>query len=182
MVLFKPVAAPSPKFDMNPSPLPWEEGLGQAVFTDVNLARGTEGALLLRNLIAFPRVMTLSVVALFRQALVHGSGTRGHNSPTFSESMGGDSVGTGIVLFGLHFRDGASHRNLDERSDSGRLHSLRGSGGGFTGSHDFWAPLPSPGDLEIFVAWPAAGIPETRTVLDGSRIVDAAAALARRWS
>jgi hypothetical protein len=130
------------------------------------------------NLVTFPTVMTMSVVALFRQPLVDGPGSRGLNSPTF-QTMG--EVGTGVVLFGLRFSDGSIHRNLDDRGSKGRLGTRGGSGGGFTGSQEFWAPLP-PGDFEIWVAWPAAGIPETGTVLDGTRVRNTATALTPLWS
>jgi hypothetical protein len=161
--------------------MPWEDGLGQTVFNDVVLGTGPDGVLLLRNLIAFPSVMTLFVVALFRQQLVHGQGTRGHNCPRFAPWISGDAVGTGIVLFGLQFSDGTRYRNLDERGSPGHLPSLRGGGGGFTGEHDFWAPLPTPGELEVWVAWPAAQLPETQTLLDAAQIRATAAALRPPW-
>jgi len=88
---------------------------------------------------------------------------------------------TGIVLFGLRFSDGSCYRNLDERGSAGHLGGLQGGSRGFTGYRDFWAPLPPPGDLELWAAWPAAQIAETRTVLDGSLIGDSAAALRPPW-
>jgi hypothetical protein len=179
---FEPVAVPAPQFEEGRTRLPWEEGLGQSVFTDVELANGPDGALLLRNLVVFRTVITLNVVALFRQPLVHGSGTAGHNSPTFSDGRGVREIGTGFVLFGLRLSDGSTYRNLDDRNSKGRLGSRSGGGGGFAGSHEFWAPVPPPGDFEIWVAWPAAGIPETRTVLDGTRVRDTAAALTPLWT
>jgi hypothetical protein len=53
---------------------------------------------MLRSLIVFPKVMTLSVVAPFRLALVQGPGTRADNSPRFGHSISDESLGTGIVL------------------------------------------------------------------------------------
>lgn len=182
MTFFEPIEVAAPEFAEEGRPLPWDDGLGRTVFTDVNLAHGSDGAILLRNLIAFPTVMTLAVVALFRRPLVHGPGTRGNNHPTFSEPMGVGSVGTGVVLFGLRFNDGTTFRNLDDKSSQGRLRGLGGGGRAFTGFYDFWAPLPPSGDMEIWVAWPAAGISETRTLLDGTRVTDAASALAAPWT
>jgi hypothetical protein len=182
VAFFEPVDVPPPRFDTQSWAPPWEQGLGMSVFTDVDLARGPDGAVLLRNLVALPTVMTLNVIALFRRPLVHGPGTRGHNSPAFSQLMGDEEVRTGIVLFGLRFSDGSTYRNLDDRGSKGRLQSMGGGGGGFTGFQEFWAPVPPPGDLEIWVTWPAAGIPETRTVLDGTRVRDTAAALTPLWS
>jgi hypothetical protein len=179
---FDPVPTPLPSFDPVQRPGPWEEGLGKTVFNDVVLGRGPDGLLMLRNLIAFPNVMTLSVVALFRHPLVQGPGTRGHNSPRFVRLIGDESFGTGIVMFGLRFSDEARYRNLDARGSPEHLRSLRGGGGGFTGNHEFWAPLPTPGELEVWVAWPAARIPETQTLLDATLIRNTAAALPPPWS
>jgi hypothetical protein len=182
VTFFEPVDPPPPTFDRERKPLPWEEGLGQTVYTDVELGRGPDGMLRLRSLVAFPKVMTLSVVALFRHPLVYGPGTRGHNSPTFGPSIPDESVRTGIVLFGLCFSDGSRYRNLDERGSPGHLGGLRSNSGGFTGDHEFWAPLPPPGQLEVWVAWPAARIPETCTVLDATQIGESAAALRPPWT
>ena len=46
----------------------------------------------------------------------------------------------------------------------------------------FGAPLPPPGDLEVWVAWPAAQIPETRKLWDSSLIRETATALQPPWS
>ena len=182
MAFFEPIEIAAPEFAEESKPLPWDDGLGRIVFTDVNLAHSPDGAILLRNLIAFPTVVTLGVVALFRRPLVDGPGTRGNNSPTFREPLGVESVGSGIVLLGVRYSDGMTFRNLDDRSGEGKLRSLRFSGNGVEGSCDCWAPLPPPGDVEVWVAWPAAGIPETRTILDGTRVSDAAAALESLWA
>jgi hypothetical protein len=80
VAFFESADTPAPRFDPERMPLPWEDGLGQTVFTDVILAKGSDGLLMLRNLIAFPKVMTLSVVALFRNPLVQGPGTRGQTA------------------------------------------------------------------------------------------------------
>jgi hypothetical protein len=178
---FEPVATPPPHFDGERPPLPWQEGLGKTVFSDVVLGEGPDGVLMLRHLVVFPKVMTLWVVALFRHPLVHGPGTRGHTSPSFGRWPGDDFVGTGIVMLGLRFNDETRYRNLDARGSPGRLASLRSGAGAFTGDAEFWAPLPPPGELEVWAAWPAARIAETRTLLDGSRIGDVARSLPPAW-
>lgn len=161
--------------------MPWQEGLGKTAFSDVALGRGLDGVLMLRNIIVFPKVMTLSVTELLRHPLVHGAGTRGHNSPAFGRWIGDESTRTGLVLFELRFSDGVRYHNLDARGSAGRLGNLRGGGGSFTGDAEFWAPLPSPGELEVWVAWPTAQIPETRTLLDGSLIRAIAESLPPTW-
>jgi hypothetical protein len=95
VAFFEPVNPSPPRFDRERTPMPWEEGLGQTVYEDVVLAKGADGLVMLRSLIAFPKVMTLSVVALFRNPLVQGSGTRGDNSPTFGHSISDESLGRG---------------------------------------------------------------------------------------
>ncbi len=123
---------------------------------------------MLRSLVAFPRVMTwpwwhCSGIPLSKDPK-HAVMTR----PTFGYSISDETPGTGIVLLGLCFSDGFSYRNLDERGSAGHLGGLQGGSRAFTGYRDFWAPLPTPGELEVWVAWPAAQIPETRTLLDAS--------------
>lgn len=129
MAFFEPIEIAAPVFAEEARRLPWDDGLGRTVFTDVKLAHSPDGTILLRNLIAFPTVVTLSVVALFRRPLVDGPGTRGNNSPTFNESLGGGSVGSGIILLGVRYSDGTIFRNLDDRSGQGKLRNLSGSSG-----------------------------------------------------
>jgi hypothetical protein len=144
------------------------------VFTELLLAQSPEGALLLRELIAFPTVMTLAVVAQLRRPLIDGPGMRGHNCPTFSTSSRQGDLGTGFVPFGLRFSDGSCWYNLSESGSHDRLLSIRGSGGSHQGEHEFAAAIPPEGELEVWVAWPAAGITEVRTTLDAAPIRRAA--------
>jgi hypothetical protein len=182
VAFFPLVDPPTPNFDGTAAdPPPWEDGFGRSVFRDVMLARGSEGAVLLRNVVAYPSVMALSVIARLRHPLVQGPGTRGHNCPTFS-NMGEESVKTGIVLFGLRFSDGSSYHNLAKRGSEESLQSLGGGANAYRGEHEFVAGLPPEGDLEIWVAWPAVAIPETRTVLEGAPIREAASSLRSLWA
>jgi hypothetical protein len=138
VAFFESADTPAARFDRERAPLPWEEGLGQTVVTDVILAKGSDGLLMLRNLVAFPKVMTLSVVALFRNPLAQGTSTRGQNSPTFGHSFRDKPFGAGIVLTGLRFGDGSCYRNLDERGSPGHLGGLHGGSRGFTAYRDFF--------------------------------------------
>ena len=57
-----------------------------------------------------------------------------------------------------------------------------GGGDGRTWHHDHWLwPPPPPGDLEIVVAWPARGIPETRARLAGELIEEARGRIIEAW-
>jgi hypothetical protein len=177
---FEPVNVRQPKFGRERNPVPWEDGFGQTVFSDVNLARGPDGMLMMRNLIVFPRVMTFAVVALLRNPLVEGPGTLSDNCVTFS-SYEEQSVATGIVLLGLRFSDGTEFRNLNKPGSAGHLENLGGGGSDSIAEYEFFAPLPPPGDVEVWTAWPAAQIQETRTVLDGGQIAQTASALHPPW-
>jgi hypothetical protein len=42
-------------------------------------------------------------------------------------------------------------------------------------------PLTSPGPMEVWVAWPGADVPETKTVLDGDAIREAGLRCHQLW-
>jgi len=52
--------------------------------------------------------------------------------------------------------------------------SIRGSGGSRQGEQEFTAAIPPEVDVEVWVAWPAAGITEVSTTLDAGPIRRAA--------
>lgn len=157
-------------FKANPQdPMPWEQGLGKTVVTDVVLAHGHEGAILLRSVLAYPTVMTFDLIAQLRRPLLDGPGTRGNNAPRLF-ARANDPPSTGFVLFGLLFSDGSRLFNFSGDEGVGTLKSLRGSGGSYQGQQTFVAPLPPEGRIEVWVAWPAASIPETLTILDADLI------------
>jgi hypothetical protein len=84
VAFFPQIDVPRATFKSEDEPaLPWQQGFGHVVFTDILLAQSPEGTLLLRELIVFPAAMTLAVVAQLRRPLVDGPGTRGHNGPKF---------------------------------------------------------------------------------------------------
>ena len=65
MGFFPPISVGAPTFKDSPQdPMPWEQGFGKTAITDVVLAEGREGAVLLRSVIAYPSVMTLVTVPL----------------------------------------------------------------------------------------------------------------------
>ena len=61
-----------------------------------------------------------------------------------------------------------------------------GGGGGGGGGHfrfEHWVfPMPTPGPLEVFADWPAAGIEEAMIVINGDDIRDAAQHAIVLWS
>jgi hypothetical protein len=149
--------------------MPWEQGFGKTAFTDVVLAHSREGAVLLRSVIAYDWVMTLDVTAQLRQPLLDGPGTRGHNAPRLFARTS-DSLSTGFVLFGLLFSDGSRLLNFGQDKGHVTMQSPLGSSGAYQGHQTFVVPLPPEGRVEAWVAWPAASIPETLTVLDAEAI------------
>jgi len=102
MAFFPQIDPPRATFTSENEPaLPWQQGFGHVVFSESLLAQSPEGAVQLRELIAFPTIMTLAVVAQLRRPLIEGPGTRGNNCPTFSTSSPHGDPGTGFVPFGL---------------------------------------------------------------------------------
>jgi hypothetical protein len=171
VAFFSPTDMPPPSFKEDcQAVVPWEEGFGKQVMSDVTLARNSDGAVLLRELVAFPSCITLRIVAQLRRPLVDGPGTRGQNSPRMSTSPGSDSFGTGFVLFGLRFSDGRCFRNTSKRGSKDHLLGVRGGGSSYRGEHEFTVTVPTEGDLELWVAWPAVGLAETCTTLDAGPI------------
>ncbi|MET4612471.1 hypothetical protein ABIC28_003464 [Rhodococcus sp. PvR044] len=91
-----------------------------------------------------------------------------------------ESGHTPPTLFGIEDSAGTISPNLP-RTRSG----LRpGSGGGGMASHAMnysLTPLPAPGPMQIYVAWPHFGINETRFDFDTTAIHEAAAQVIALW-
>jgi hypothetical protein len=57
-----------------------------------------------------------------------------------------------------------------------------GGGGGRTYDHNMWlSPVPPAGPLTFICRWPAFGIQESHTELDGTQISDALARVETLW-
>lgn len=96
-------------------------------------------------------------------------------------------------LFGLHFSDGRSVTNVrigelrpraEPYPDAPILCPAGGSGssnGGNATLEFFLNPLPPPGVLTVYAAWPAMDIAEVRRELDATAIVEAAARAVVLW-
>lgn len=89
------------------------------------------------------------------------------------------------LLLGLEYADGRRASTLDDRRlrgprpelDDRQLVLTQEGGGGGDQSVDqrYWvSPLPSAGPVTFVLAWAAFGMPESRTVVDGSAILAAA--------
>lgn len=91
------------------------------------------------------------------------------------------------MLLGVEFADGrrclATPRGQEANPADEPLVLTSGSegGSGDASAHWFLSPFPPPGDLRFHCAWPAAGIPETTTVVPADRLHDAAGRVQQLW-
>jgi hypothetical protein len=96
------------------------------------------------------------------------------------------------LLLGLEYPDGQRASTLRDMrmhrpgpTEAGQpliLVQHRGGGGEQGVDHIYWvSPLPPDGPVTFVLAWPAFGLPESRTVLDGAAIRAAAASSQVLW-
>jgi hypothetical protein len=95
------------------------------------------------------------------------------------------------ILLGIEFADGRRCTSVprehpppgfEASADQPSLWA-RGGGGSIRSTSVSWflSPLPPPGDLRIFFAWPAAGLPETTAALPADDILRAASRARELW-
>jgi len=96
------------------------------------------------------------------------------------------------LLVGIEYPDGRRASSLGDiralrpgavmEDDRLVLVPQGGSGAELAVDQGFWvAPLPPPGPVTVVVTWPGFGLEETRTVLDGDRLLTAATASQILW-
>jgi hypothetical protein len=96
------------------------------------------------------------------------------------------------LLLGIEYSDGRRASNLQDLRmqgpgavlDDAQLVLVQQGGGGDDQSVDqtFWvAPLPPEGPVTVVLAWPSFGMPESRTVLDGTALRAAASRSQLLW-
>ncbi len=94
-----------------------------------------------------------------------------------------------FLRLGIAFSDGSTWTNLpgpfpsfDEEPTGPVVISQGGGGGENSWSMDQWLwPIPPPGDLTIYAAWPAYGVDETSIVIDATPFAAAAKAAEQIW-
>ena len=162
------------------------------------LARTDDVAVMLSQIEVFPSGAKLQIRAVARwapgmsdeewhhlEARLHGRGPFGRGG-----------MGDEFLRIGVRFADGRTATNLDvydrmrrRRDGEPFAPSLVDAGGGGKGGHrnltarrPVWLwPLPPPEQIDLFIEWPAVGIPLTRATLDGSAIAAAAARAEPIW-
>jgi hypothetical protein len=161
-----------------------ENELPVSVALDVVLLRGPDLVVCVCGARAFSTVIEFRLMAASRirtAGAVHGlSGALfGHGDPADR------------LLLGVEYSDGRTGNNLggfrgawESGLDPASPALLPGGGGGGDRLVDLavsLSPLPPPGDLRIIAAWPARELPETVTVLDADRLIEAASRAVTLW-
>lgn len=170
-------------------PGPW---VGGVLPVEVVVGLSNSAAVVAGRIIAYPDGFRIEVTTYLHRSVRIPDGPPWHLGLMGHRVPGqGRGVPDEMLRFGLAWPDGRQATNLDdwdrwpppEPEESG--HGLEINGGGGSQNEfraDCWAwPVPGPGDLQVVVAWPAYGIAETRTTLDGAAIAEAAARARPVW-
>ncbi|WP_158888791.1 hypothetical protein [Amycolatopsis anabasis] len=153
-----------------PALLPWR----------VELARADRVLVRLQGVRVWPAAVTLVLTVHSRDDLPRPPGISLFDRRRPAEP--------GDFRIGVLFADGAraavtGHLTSGPaRPEQPRLVVIGGTGGQFHTQHDLrLRPLPPEGPLTVVTQWPARGVPETRTELDGTAIRAAAAEALELW-
>ena len=185
---FPPTVPPEP--EPEPSPPAWakpEATLGGTVAGETILARGHDAVIGVSGLTAYPNVFSFTLTVVLRREDRPG---RVLHQAFQGDFFDGEPPAPGFLRLGVQFADGTAVSNL---GDDPRLPSatdptgalLMREGGGGSGRRyemSYWVwPLPPPGPVTFFCAWPAQGIGESRADVDARLIRDAAARAVPLW-
>jgi hypothetical protein len=96
------------------------------------------------------------------------------------------------LLLGLEYPDGRRGSTVEDirwqgpgatpETDQLVIVHQGGGGGDTSVDQDYWvSPLPPDGPITVVLAWPAFGLPESRTELDGTAIREAATRSRELW-
>lgn len=148
------------------------------------LGRADGVAVALTRILVHTGGVHLEVSVRLRAALrePHGlHGLLGHGFDARSEDR---------LLLGVQFADGRRASTLDDDpwrpfddpGDGPRLVATAGQSDGRTAEQGYWLwPVPPAGPLTLVCAWPAMGVPETVTTLDGGAVAEAARRVEVLW-
>lgn len=177
MAFFDPPQPPAPRPAPQPPPVwagPPANSLPAALATTVVLGRTDDTVIALTGLAVYPTGCDLRLeVRSRRQDIEFPFG--------FAHHHGRPADG---LLVGVLFSDGRKASCPNTGSGMGaQLTPRNGSGGGGAFTQDLWLwPLPPAGAVELFVAWPELGIPESSAVLDGAAVLTAAGQSVELWA
>jgi hypothetical protein len=153
------------------------------VKNDLVLAVSDQRAVVMHGIACYPTGFGFQLQSVNRfQPTIEDESSHGE-FPTYYGSRMSETPDR-ILRFGVEYANGERATSLDPYQFHGRKsgketgpHLQFGSGGGGGGdySYEVWVwPLPREGPVTFACAWPAYGIPETTSRLDGKRLRKAA--------
>lgn len=186
MSFFEPLPPPPPESARRWSPPAWDrpsEGTLPAIVPVGEIVHRNDDVVVeIEHVRAYPNGFTINLVILTNPHL--GQGTLRH----VMFGGGGRDLRQRFPRIGVRFADGRAAGR--EASFSGHLDvakddrgiptepilTMAGGGGGSHGYHfGVWVfPLPPDGPLEVYVSLPGADDPESKVVLDGAVVREAA--------
>ena len=168
---------------------PPENEIPAAVATSALLARTDDVAIALIGAQAYTVGLRFDLVIRLRH---EPRGAMAHKAYMLLSAYSGREDSDERLLLGVEYADGRTATNfqspgfrgmpVDDDPDEPVLSPMGGGGGGRSFDQSFWlTPLPPAGPLVVVCAWSAFDIPESRTVLDGAAIVEAASRAVVLW-
>lgn len=173
---------------------PPRDELGWAVPLALVVARSERAVVALRHATAYSTGVVLDVVAQARDLSQREAHRLLHERHLYPDE---EEQAPGFLRFGVELADGTRASNLgtphppasvDDEPEGPVLMQIGGSGG--SGDEEtvaleerYWLwPLPTPGQLGVYVEWPALEIPLSTADLDTSALRAAAERSTRLWS
>jgi len=183
---------PDPEPEPDPRPKPaWvkpENVLPGSLAVDLMLAHTDNAAVAVTELRAYPTGFTFTLSAVLRHDDRSGLIFDLMNGPRARRDR--VTISDEFLRLGVQFADGTTASNLgmrypplDEATPEPPVFITdSGHGGGQRYDMGYWVwPLPPPGLITFFCAWPAAGIPESSATIEAAAIHDAAGRAVVLW-
>ena len=169
---------------------PW---IGGVVAAELVLARSEQAAVVLTSIVTYPDSFAFTVQSYLHRSVKPKNTHRGLAGWGWRD-VDDDTADLpdGLLRLGLVWPDGGQATNIDtwrrgwpspdETAPSHGLEEHGGSGSDREYRTEFHAwPVPEVGDLTFIVEWPRYGIPETRAILEGTLLRDAASRARPVW-